>query len=98
MASHARTDYPPSQLRGSRDQQMWNVSFVGEGARGAMAFVIAHMRDRPLRPGSIDVGGPYRESIANMCADLMSSNTPLFTRCANVRCARGMPLRCPLLR
>ena len=33
--------------------------------------------------GSIDVGGPYRESSSNLCADLMSSNTDLFILCPN---------------
>jgi E3 ubiquitin-protein ligase HERC2 len=35
--------------------------------------------------GSVDVGGPYRESITHMCADLMSDATPLFIRSPNGR-------------
>ena len=35
--------------------------------------------------GSTDIGGAYRESISNMCADLQSSAVPLFVRCPNGR-------------
>jgi hypothetical protein len=33
--------------------------------------------------GSIDVGGPYRESVTLACADLMSGAVPLFMPCPN---------------
>jgi len=52
-------------FRGKKNQQMFNVTFLGEG--------------------SIDIGGPYRECVANMSADLMSTNTPLFIPCPNKR-------------
>jgi len=51
--------------RGRKNQQMFNVTFLGEG--------------------SVDVGGPYRECVANMSADLMSKNTPLFIPSPNKR-------------
>jgi hypothetical protein len=35
--------------------------------------------------GSIDVGGPYRECLSNVCADLMSDDVPLFVRSPNRR-------------
>jgi len=61
---------PGLQMRGRKDAQMWNVTFMGEG--------------------SVDVGGPYRESLTNMCADLMSTATPLFVRSANGRNSVGL--------
>lgn len=33
--------------------------------------------------GSIDVGGPYRESLTLLCQDLMSDCSPLFVKCPN---------------
>jgi len=36
-----------------------------------------------LGEGSIDVGGPYRECLTSICADLMSTATPLFISCPN---------------
>jgi E3 ubiquitin-protein ligase HERC2 len=53
----------PEQLRGKKNQQMFNVAFLGEG--------------------SIDVGGPYRECLTNVCAELMSDVIPLFLPCPN---------------
>mgnify|MGYP001056831278 CR=1 FL=1 len=35
--------------------------------------------------GSTDAGGPYNESITQMCEELMSSALPLFIRCPNGR-------------
>jgi len=43
-----------------------------------------------LGEGSIDVGGPYRESITNICSDLMSDATPLFIRSPNGRNSVGL--------
>lgn len=40
--------------------------------------------------GSIDVGGPYRESITLACQDLMSSATPLFVQAPNGRHGLGI--------
>lgn len=40
--------------------------------------------------GSIDVGGPFRESISNLCSDLMSDATPLFIRVPNARNSVGL--------
>jgi hypothetical protein len=40
--------------------------------------------------GSIDVGGPYRECLANACADLMGINTSLFIPCSNRKNAVGL--------
>jgi len=40
--------------------------------------------------GSIDVGGPYRESATNICSDLMSITTPLFVRCPNGKNGVGL--------
>jgi hypothetical protein len=40
--------------------------------------------------GSIDVGGPFRESVTNMCSDLMSNATPLFVRCPNGKNGVGL--------
>lgn len=40
--------------------------------------------------GSIDVGGPYRESLTLACADLMSSATPLFLHCPNFHTNTGL--------
>jgi len=39
---------------------------------------------------SIDVGGPYRESLTNAVADLQSSATPLFILCPNGRNSVGL--------
>jgi len=60
----------PGDFRGKKAQQMFQVTFLGEG--------------------SIDVGGPYRECIANLSADLMSENTPLFIPCPNRKNAVGL--------
>jgi HECT-domain (ubiquitin-transferase)/Concanavalin A-like lectin/glucanases superfamily/SPRY domain len=38
-----------------------------------------------LGEGSIDVGGPFRETITMLAADLMSESTPLFIPCPNQR-------------
>jgi E3 ubiquitin-protein ligase HERC2 len=35
--------------------------------------------------GSIDAGGPYRESVTLACMDLLSSAVPLFVPCPNAR-------------
>jgi len=43
-----------------------------------------------LGEGSVDVGGPYRECITAMCADLMSSATPLFLPCPNSKNGVGL--------
>lgn len=40
--------------------------------------------------GSIDVGGPFRESVSNLCADLMSTNTDLFLLCPNGSSSVGL--------
>jgi len=61
---------PYESLRGYKNQQMFQVTFLGEG--------------------SIDVGGPYRECIANACADLMSENTPLCIPCPNRKNSVGL--------
>jgi len=55
--------HKPENLRGRKNQQLFQVNFLGEG--------------------SIDVGGPYRECMSNLCADLMSHTTPLFIECPN---------------
>jgi hypothetical protein len=38
-----------------------------------------------LGEGSIDVGGPYRDCITQLCGDLMSDTVPLFIRAPNRR-------------
>jgi hypothetical protein len=38
-----------------------------------------------LGEGSIDVGGPYRDAITQMCGDLMSDTCSLFRRAPNRR-------------
>jgi len=43
-----------------------------------------------LGEGSIDVGGPYRESLTNICADLMSNATPLFIPSPNGKNTVGL--------
>jgi len=40
--------------------------------------------------GSVDVGGPYRECLSNMCGDLMSDATPLFIPCPNNKNGVGL--------
>jgi hypothetical protein len=43
-----------------------------------------------LGEGSIDVGGPYRESLTNAVADLQSENVPLFILCPNGKNSVGL--------
>jgi len=43
-----------------------------------------------LGEGSIDVGGPFRESVANLSADLMSANTNLFLLSPNGASSVGL--------
>jgi hypothetical protein len=62
MFSQMRT-IPYSNFKGRKNEQMWKVTFLGEG--------------------SIDVGGPYRESLTEVCSDLMSNATPLFIQSPN---------------
>lgn len=44
--------------------------------------------------GSIDAGGPYRESLTNMCEEMMSSFLPLFVPSQNNKNDHGMNRDC----
>lgn len=44
--------------------------------------------------GSIDAGGPFRESITNMCEELMSDFLPLFIKSQNNKNDHGMNRDC----
>lgn len=39
--------------------------------------------------GSIDAGGPYRESLTNICSEIESDNLPLLIKTANNRNNHG---------
>eukprot|EP00457_Paulinella_chromatophora_P002488 gb/GEZN01002493.1/.p1 GENE.gb/GEZN01002493.1/~~gb/GEZN01002493.1/.p1 ORF type:complete len:801 (-),score=154.23 gb/GEZN01002493.1/:58-2190(-) len=55
------------------------------GTKGQQMFTAQFLGE-----GSTDVGGPYRECLTQMCADLMSSVLPLFIPCPNQKNAVGL--------
>jgi hypothetical protein len=68
--------------------------FSGEGSIDVGGYFVFLFRDSPdlliIFPFDRISGGPYRESLTNMCADLMSSATPLFIKCPNGRGSVGL--------
>jgi len=56
-----------------------------KGRKGQQMFSVTFLGE-----GSVDVGGPYRECITAMCADLMSNASPLFIPCPNNKNGVGL--------